>query len=61
MLELGVPVTERLVSAEELFQAAENGRLEEAWGSGTLRSFLRSEKWAGEIGASSSEEARSAL
>ncbi len=31
----GIPVTERLVSAEELFQAAEEGRLEEAWGSGT--------------------------
>jgi branched-chain amino acid aminotransferase len=31
----GVPVEERLITAEELFQAADNGKLEEAWGSGT--------------------------
>ena len=31
----GYTVEERLLSAEELFQAAENGKLEEAWGSGT--------------------------
>lgn len=31
----GVAVEERLVSAEELFEAAEAGKLEEAWGSGT--------------------------
>ncbi len=31
----GVPVEERLVSAEELFDAAEAGTLEEAWGTGT--------------------------
>ena len=31
----GVNVQERLISAEELFQAGEEGRLEEAWGSGT--------------------------
>ena len=31
----GVPVQERLISAEELFQAGETGHLEEAWGSGT--------------------------
>ncbi len=31
----GLPVEERRISAEELFDAAEAGRLEEAWGSGT--------------------------
>ncbi len=31
----GYTVEERLLSAEELFQAAETGKLEEAWGSGT--------------------------
>ena len=31
----GVPVEERRITAEELFDAAESGRLEEAWGSGT--------------------------
>jgi branched-chain amino acid aminotransferase len=31
----GYVVEERLVSAKELFDAAENGKLEEAWGSGT--------------------------
>jgi branched-chain amino acid aminotransferase len=31
----GVPVEERLISAEELFEAAEAGKLEEAFGSGT--------------------------
>ena len=31
----GVPVEERLISAEELFDAAESGALEEAFGSGT--------------------------
>lgn len=31
----GYTVEERALSAEELFQAAEEGRLEEAWGSGT--------------------------
>lgn len=31
----GYTVEERLLSAEELFTAAETGRLEEAWGSGT--------------------------
>lgn len=31
----GVNVQERLISAEELFDAGEEGRLEEAWGSGT--------------------------
>ena len=31
----GVPVEERLITADELFEAAENGTLEEAWGSGT--------------------------
>ena len=31
----GYTVEERLLSAEELFTAAENGKLEEAWGSGT--------------------------
>ena len=31
----GYTVEERLLSAEELFDAAEHGRLEEAWGSGT--------------------------
>jgi branched-chain amino acid aminotransferase len=31
----GVPVEERLITAEELFQAADDGKLEEAWGSGT--------------------------
>ena len=31
----GIEVEERLLSAEELFDAAENGLLEEAWGTGT--------------------------
>lgn len=31
----GYTVEERLVSAEELFAAAKNGKLEEAWGTGT--------------------------
>ncbi len=31
----GFEVEERLLSAEELFDAAESGRLEEAWGTGT--------------------------
>jgi len=31
----GLPVEERLLSAEELFTAAESGRLDEAWGTGT--------------------------
>jgi len=31
----GVPVSERLITVDELFEAAENGRLEEAFGSGT--------------------------
>ena len=31
----GIEVEERLLSAEELFDAAENGKLEEAWGTGT--------------------------
>ncbi|BDF69202.1 branched-chain-amino-acid aminotransferase 2 [Oscillospiraceae bacterium] len=30
-----VPVSERLITAEELFDAAESGALEEAWGTGT--------------------------
>ena len=31
----GVSVEERLISAQELFDAAESGKLEEAWGTGT--------------------------
>ena len=31
----GYEVEERLISAEELFEAGESGKLEEAWGSGT--------------------------
>ncbi len=31
----GIPVEERLITAQELFDAAENGKLEEAWGTGT--------------------------
>ena len=31
----GVPVEERLITAQELFDAADAGQLEEAWGSGT--------------------------
>ena len=31
----GLPVEERRITAEELFEAAESGKLEEAWGSGT--------------------------
>ena len=31
----GVPVEERLITAQELFDAAQAGKLEEAWGSGT--------------------------
>ena len=30
-----IPVEERLISAQELFDAADAGKLEEAWGSGT--------------------------
>ena len=33
--EWGYKVTERLVSVDELMEAAENGTLEEAWGTGT--------------------------
>ncbi|MBR4726594.1 MAG: branched-chain amino acid aminotransferase [Clostridia bacterium] len=33
--EQGYPVSERLISVDELFEAAENGTLEEAWGTGT--------------------------
>ncbi len=35
MRDWGYEVEERLISAEELFAAAENGTLEEAWGTGT--------------------------
>lgn len=31
----GIPVEERLITAEELYAAADAGRLEEAWGTGT--------------------------
>jgi len=31
----GLPVEERLITAQELFDAAESGALEEAWGTGT--------------------------
>ena len=31
----GIPVEERLISAQELFDAARAGTLEEAWGTGT--------------------------
>ena len=31
----GYEVEERRISAQELFEAAENGQLEEAWGTGT--------------------------
>ena len=31
----GIPVEERPITADELFEAAEAGKLEEAWGSGT--------------------------
>ena len=31
----GIPVEERLITAQELFDAAQEGRLEEAWGTGT--------------------------
>ena len=31
----GIPVEERKISADELFQALREGRLEEAWGTGT--------------------------
>jgi len=31
----GYAVEERLITAEELFDAAESGKLEEAWGTGT--------------------------
>jgi branched-chain amino acid aminotransferase len=30
-----IPVEERLITAKELFDAADNGKLEEAWGTGT--------------------------
>ena len=33
--EWGYTVTERLLSVDELIEAAENGKLEEAWGTGT--------------------------
>jgi branched-chain amino acid aminotransferase len=35
MKSWGMDVEERLITAEELFQAAANGTLEEAWGTGT--------------------------
>lgn len=35
MKDWGMKVTERLISVEELFTAAKEGRLEEAWGTGT--------------------------
>ena len=35
MRDWGMKVTERLISVDELFQAAKEGRLEEAWGTGT--------------------------
>ncbi len=35
MRDWGYTVEERLISAEELFEAAESGALEEAWGTGT--------------------------
>ena len=31
----GIPTSERLITAQELFDAGKQGRLEEAWGSGT--------------------------
>ena len=31
----GYPVQERLITAQELFDAAAEGKLEEAWGTGT--------------------------
>ena len=31
----GIPVSERLITAQELFDAGKQGKLEEAWGSGT--------------------------
>ena len=31
----GIPVEERKISADEVFEALKNGRLEEAWGTGT--------------------------
>ena len=31
----GIPVEERLITAQELFDAAEAGKLDEAWGTGT--------------------------
>ncbi len=31
----GIPVEERLLSAQELFDAAQSGKLDEAWGTGT--------------------------
>lgn len=30
-----IPVEERLITAQELFDAADSGKLEEAWGTGT--------------------------
>ena len=35
MRDWGYTVEERLISAKELFDAAQNGTLEEAWGTGT--------------------------
>ena len=35
MRDWGLTVEERLISAEELFEAAANGTLEEVWGTGT--------------------------
>lgn len=45
----GIPVEERLISAQELFDAADSGRLEEAWGSGTAAviSPIGELDWAG--------------
>ena len=35
LADWGIPVEERLITAQELFDAARSGKLEEAWGSGT--------------------------
>lgn len=45
----GIPVEERLLTAQELFDAAESGRLDEAWGTGTAAvvSPIGSMSWEG--------------
>ena len=52
---------ERRISAEELFQAAKDGTLEEAWGTGTAAVVSPSASWPRGTRRPSSTTMRSAL